>query len=159
METTRKTRLFLPLYSSIIYIIDTSNLTDHLGLLNILPVSLMRKKLSSILYTHTLLPSNEKGMVRDDLLCGDISLISMILDLIPVSYVSNSRPTPVYMKWWRSLNRRQFHENINEECQRADWKGHKKLCKKVWGTELAEQRPFNASNVYPIKSIQIVSIV
>ncbi|KAM6496295.1 hypothetical protein JOM56_009001 [Amanita muscaria] len=101
-------------------VIDTSNLTDHLGLLNILVTSrpLMRRKPSSILHTNTLLPANDKGMVRDGFLtylCGDISTMSLLLDLIPMSYVSNFT-THSNVHELTSLvmqnSSRQFHERV-----------------------------------------------
>ncbi|KAF8628196.1 hypothetical protein AX15_004046 [Amanita polypyramis BW_CC] len=107
-------------------VIDTSNLTDHLGLLNILVASrpLMHEMSSSIIYTNTLLPSSDEGMARDgflDLLCGDVSVMSMILDLIPISYVSNfTSHSNVHemmalassVSSSRPSLHRQFHENI-----------------------------------------------
>ncbi|KAF8345638.1 hypothetical protein F5887DRAFT_169977 [Amanita rubescens] len=75
-------------------VIDTSNLTDHFGLLNILvPCKpLMQTRPSSVIFTNALLSDDDDGMARDgffELLCGDLSVLSMILDLIPVSYISN----------------------------------------------------------------------
>ncbi|KAK2465897.1 hypothetical protein APHAL10511_001538 [Amanita phalloides] len=102
-------------------VIDTSNLTDHLGLLNILiPCRpLMQKRPSSVIFTDTLLPSNEEGIARDgflELLCGDMSTISIILDLIPVSYVSNftshANVHEIVSLASGSGHRRQFHEHI-----------------------------------------------
>ncbi|KAF8341942.1 hypothetical protein F5887DRAFT_364133 [Amanita rubescens] len=73
--------------------IDASNLTEIIGLLNILiPCRpLMQPRSSSVMFTDTQV-SNDDGIARDgffDLLCGDLSVLSMILDLIPVSYISN----------------------------------------------------------------------
>ncbi|KAF8628200.1 hypothetical protein AX15_004049 [Amanita polypyramis BW_CC] len=100
-------------------VIDTSNLTDHLALLNILVASrpLMRRRASSIIYTNTLHPSEGEGMARDglqDLLCGDVSVMSMILDLIPVSYVSNfTSHSNVHETLSLALSSyQQFHEHI-----------------------------------------------
>ena len=93
-------------------VIDTSNLTDHFGLLNILvPCKpLMQTKPSSVMFTNTLL--------SDDFLeslCGDLSVLSMILDLIPVSYISNFTS---YCNAHEMLlpvsdsHRKQFHKHI-----------------------------------------------
>ena len=76
-------------------VIDTSNLSDHLGLLNVLVSCrpLMQKTPSSILHTDTLhLPTvrvdkSHEGFL--ELLCGDMSVLSMIFDIIPVSHASN----------------------------------------------------------------------
>ena len=103
-------------------VIDTSNLTDHIGLLNILiPCRpLMQTRPSSVIFTDTLLPSNDDGMARDgflELLCGDVSVLSMILDLVPVSYLSNfTTHSNVHEMVGLAANstrgRRQFHEHI-----------------------------------------------
>ena len=101
-------------------VIDTSNLTDHIGLLNILiPCRpLMQTKPTSVIFTNTLLPSNDDGMARDgflELLCGDLSVLSMILDIIPVSYLSNfTSHSNVHEMIALATNasRKQFHENI-----------------------------------------------
>lgn len=72
-------------------VIDTSNLTDHVGLLNILPVCkpLMQRSPSSVLHTNSLHHLNESGSDFLKGLCGDVSILSIILDLIPISYASN----------------------------------------------------------------------
>ena len=75
-------------------VIDTSNLTDHVGLLHVLiPCRpLMQTKPSSIIFTNTLHPCDDDNATQDGLfplLCGDVSVLSMILDLVPVPYLSN----------------------------------------------------------------------
>ena len=76
-------------------VIDTSNLTDHIGFLNVLVPCrpLMQTKPSSVIFTNKLATDDDdNGMTRDfflELLCGDLTVLSMILDLIPVSYISN----------------------------------------------------------------------
>lgn len=73
-------------------IIDTSNLTDHLGLLNLLVVTapLLPRAPSSVLYTETLVSSGADpttGFVER--VCADIPAISLLLGLAPSTYVSN----------------------------------------------------------------------
>ena len=77
-------------------VIDTSNLTDHIGFLNVLTPCrpLMQTKPSSVIFTNKLATDDDDDdvMTRDiflELLCGDLSVLAMILDLIPVSYISN----------------------------------------------------------------------
>ena len=76
-------------------VIDTSNLTDSIGLLNILVPCrpLMQTSPSSVIYTNTSHSDDQDdGIARDDFpesLCGNLSVLSIILDLIPVSYISN----------------------------------------------------------------------
>ncbi|PFH50430.1 hypothetical protein AMATHDRAFT_47924 [Amanita thiersii Skay4041] len=102
-------------------VIDTSNLTDHLGLVNVLVTTtpLLRRAPTSVIYTNTLLPANEEGMARDGFLqrlFGDISILSMIFDLIPVSYVSNftthSNTHELISLAASASMPRQFYENI-----------------------------------------------
>ncbi|KAG6831983.1 hypothetical protein H0H87_003127 [Tephrocybe sp. NHM501043] len=71
-------------------IIDTSNLTDHLGLINILAVTvpLLQKHPVATLYTNTLLSPSEIGGGVAHRACADITTLSLILGIIPVSYVS-----------------------------------------------------------------------
>lgn len=73
-------------------IIDTSNLTDHIGLLNLLVVTapLLARAPSSVLYTETLVSSGADpitGFVER--VCADIPAISLLLGLAPPTYVSN----------------------------------------------------------------------
>ena len=76
-------------------VIDTSNLMDSIGLLNILVPCrpLMRTSPSSVIYTTTSHSDDQNdGIARDDFpesLCGNLSVLSIILDLIPVPYISN----------------------------------------------------------------------
>ena len=72
-------------------VIETSNLLDDLGLHNLLIVTvpLLRNSLSSTLYTETLLTRGESDM-KDILahMCGDPATISLLLGVIPSTYVS-----------------------------------------------------------------------
>ena len=73
-------------------VIDTSNLTDHVGLLNLLiiAVPLMCPRPSSTLYTEILLPSGKdatNGFMERA--CAEIPAISLLLGLAPSAYVSN----------------------------------------------------------------------
>ena len=72
-------------------VIETSNLLDHLGLYNllILTVPLLRSSPSSTLYTEALLTlgkSATNGILTH--MCGDPSTISLFLGVIPSGYVS-----------------------------------------------------------------------
>lgn len=72
-------------------IIDTSNLTDHIGLLNILLVTapLLPRAPSSVLYTESLVSSGANpitGFVER--VCADIPAMSLLLGLAPSAYVS-----------------------------------------------------------------------
>lgn len=71
-------------------IIDTSNVMDHVGLLNLLiaVVSLLSTKHNSVLYTENLLQSakeSEKGL--ETLLHSDITMASLLFGVAPVGYL------------------------------------------------------------------------
>lgn len=72
-------------------VIDTSNLSDHLGILNVLigASPLLKRTPSSVLYTETLLSYGEDPiMAFSDNLCCDVTTMSILLDLSPSSYIS-----------------------------------------------------------------------
>ncbi|KNZ78639.1 hypothetical protein J132_11080 [Termitomyces sp. J132] len=71
-------------------IIDTSNLMDHLGLLNILvaTVPLLQDHPAATLYTNSLLNFEEAGGRFANRACTDIATLSLLLGIIPASYVS-----------------------------------------------------------------------
>ncbi|EUC54441.1 MYND finger protein [Rhizoctonia solani AG-3 Rhs1AP] len=74
-------------------VIDTSNLTDHVGLLNLLivaPPLLKQDPLSqSVLYTETLLPSGEDASKSFlNLICSDVPTIAALFGIAPRPYVS-----------------------------------------------------------------------
>ncbi|EIW80764.1 hypothetical protein CONPUDRAFT_73808 [Coniophora puteana RWD-64-598 SS2] len=77
-------------------VIDTSNLTDHLGLLNILTHvnPLLKRSPFSALYTETLIPQrgnkDTESAVRGllDRACCDLGVLSLLLGLAPTSFVS-----------------------------------------------------------------------
>jgi hypothetical protein len=72
-------------------VIDTSNLTDHLGLINILllTVPLLRPNSSSAIYTNTLLntDTSDSGLVSKTY--ADIPTLALFLGVAPSSYLSN----------------------------------------------------------------------
>ncbi|TDL19948.1 hypothetical protein BD410DRAFT_873356 [Rickenella mellea] len=73
-------------------VIDTSNLNDHIGLLNVLIASiplLLRSPRSGVLYTESLLFRGEDATKEfTELLHADITTISILFDLCPVDYLS-----------------------------------------------------------------------
>lgn len=95
-------------------IIDTSNLTDHLGILNLLlaTVPLLPRAPSSVLYTETLVSSGVDpitGFVER--VCADIPAISLLLGLAPSTYVSNFN-SHSNIHEILAANAKQFHERI-----------------------------------------------
>ncbi|KAI0364270.1 hypothetical protein BV20DRAFT_956586 [Pilatotrama ljubarskyi] len=76
---------------SVFNVIETSNLVDHIGLLNILTaaVPLLSSQPSSVLYTESLLFHGENATKEfADLLYADIGTVGLLLDLCPVDYLS-----------------------------------------------------------------------
>ncbi|KAK3692977.1 hypothetical protein B0T22DRAFT_504251 [Podospora appendiculata] len=74
-------------------VIDTSNLIDHVGALNLLVATgpLLENDVSSSLYTETLAKraQSHRDLV-DRLLCGHLPTISLLLGLVPVEYWTNT---------------------------------------------------------------------
>ena len=74
-------------------VIDTSNLLDHLGALNLLVAAspLLSEELAATLYTETLVKrENTLKAMSDELLCGHFPTISILLGLFPVEYWTNA---------------------------------------------------------------------
>ncbi|KAJ7695068.1 hypothetical protein B0H17DRAFT_1056261 [Mycena rosella] len=74
-------------------IIDTSNLPDHVGLLNVLiaTVPLLAHSSTSVLYTEVALkkgPAGEKASNFEELLCTDIPTIAVLLGIAPAGSIS-----------------------------------------------------------------------
>ncbi|KAI6046409.1 hypothetical protein EDC04DRAFT_2558274 [Pisolithus marmoratus] len=72
-------------------VIETSNLANHLGLQNLLLVTipLLRRSPSSTLYTEALLSAVDppgEGILEH--VCGDLSTVSLLLGVVPSAYVS-----------------------------------------------------------------------
>lgn len=98
-------------------VIDTSNLTDHLGLLNLLivtqPLLKNAPKSQSVLYTETLLRSGEDAtqsfLAR---ICTDVPTISSLLGLAPRAYVSGFTTQSNVHELLFSDMSAQFHERV-----------------------------------------------
>jgi hypothetical protein len=72
------------------HIIDTSNLVDHIGLLNILPATtpLLSKNESSVLFTNSFFrPADEASDTLSVLLCSDVTTTSFLLGLAPTTHL------------------------------------------------------------------------
>ncbi|KAF8417644.1 hypothetical protein EV426DRAFT_554772 [Tirmania nivea] len=72
-------------------IIDTSNLTDHVGLLNILLVTntLLFRSASTVLYTESFYGHDENNIKSmEGQIGGDLGMLFLIFDLAPLSYIS-----------------------------------------------------------------------
>ena len=73
-------------------IIETSNIMDHVGLLNVLiaALPLLSSDPSATLFTEALLRVGEDATKSLTVqICADVSTMSLLLDLAPVNYLSN----------------------------------------------------------------------
>ena len=77
-------------------VIDTSNLLDHVGPINILMTAspLLENSISATLYTKALVKKQEdlKALV-DGILCGHFPTLSILFGLMPIEYWTNSTAT------------------------------------------------------------------
>ncbi|OAX43707.1 hypothetical protein K503DRAFT_847041 [Rhizopogon vinicolor AM-OR11-026] len=71
-------------------VIDTSNLLDHLGVLNILTVTvpILQRTPSATLYTEGLAGGSDPAGTLLHILCADIATLGLLLGLIPASFIS-----------------------------------------------------------------------
>ncbi|KAG2347543.1 hypothetical protein BDR05DRAFT_958286 [Suillus weaverae] len=103
-------------------IIDTSNLLDHVGVLNILSVTspILQRTLSATLYTEGFYDSSPRP--EDTFLhqlCGNIATIGLLLGLIPASFVSQF----TNLSNWHELMRNTEQCTIqNPSHERLAWK-------------------------------------
>jgi len=98
-------------------VIDTSNIMDHVGLLNVLiaAIPVLSHGPSSTLYTEALLPTNKNigsGIVQR--LCAEIPAISLLFGVTPAAYVSNftSQSNLHEIMSLRFFQSGQYHERI-----------------------------------------------
>ena len=73
--------------------IDTSNLTDHLGAINVLVATapLLSAERSSTLYTEVLVKQGDNLKdLADSMICGDFTTMSMLFGLLPIEYLTNA---------------------------------------------------------------------
>ncbi|KAH7906338.1 hypothetical protein BJ138DRAFT_1094271 [Hygrophoropsis aurantiaca] len=72
-------------------VIETSNILDHVGLLNVLTCTspLLISSPSSTLYTEGLLPAGDNPLAGIlEHICGDLPVISLLIGLVPIGFVS-----------------------------------------------------------------------
>ena len=80
-------------WASSFNVIDTSNLIDHLGAINLLVASapLLDRTTSAVLYTETLVRKEKNHRdFADRILCGNFATMSVLLDLFPIEYWTNA---------------------------------------------------------------------
>jgi hypothetical protein len=99
-------------------VIDTSNLCDHLGGINLLLAStpLLKQTPTATLYTETLLPFGEDPMASiTERFCGDLTTISLLLNLTPISYLCGyTMRSNVHeiISYHMQEHSRQYHERL-----------------------------------------------
>ncbi|KAG0708170.1 hypothetical protein DFH29DRAFT_893366 [Suillus ampliporus] len=103
-------------------VIDTSNLLDHVGVLNIFAITspLLQRTPSATLYTEGLAGSSPEDNLKQQL-CGDFATIGLLLGLIPASFVS------------QFTNRSNMHEMIIRMTDQNAHQNHERLAWKVIG--------------------------
>lgn len=77
------------------HIIDTSNLNDHVGAINILVAAapLLANNISATLYIESLVRvAEDHEELMDRILCGHFPTVSILLGLFPVEYWTNATP-------------------------------------------------------------------
>lgn len=99
-------------------IIETSNIMDHVGLLNVLVavVPLLSSNPSATLFTEALLVTGEDATKSLTIqFCADVSTMCLLLDLAPINYLSNfntrSNAEEIMSNKISKLFR-QYHERI-----------------------------------------------
>ena len=76
-------------------VIDTSNLADHVGPLNLLVATspLLQDDISASLHTEALVKRAKPHQeLSDNLLCGHLPTVAVLLGLVPVEYWTNNSP-------------------------------------------------------------------
>ncbi|KAI9763494.1 MAG: hypothetical protein M1835_007803 [Candelina submexicana] len=126
-------------------IIDTSNLIDHVGMLNVLVAAapLLRQEVSSCLYTECLLQAT-KDITKSlqALLCSDVTSISLILGLAPVGHLLGMTIDDVSTEaFLYSAFSAARQEEQRQYRMRVPWKypGLGDPCRETAATALAQQ--------------------
>jgi hypothetical protein len=98
-------------------VIDTSNVSDHVGLLNLLVVTIpiLSKSPSATLYTEALLSYGDAPSADIlERLCGDMQTMSLLLGIVPSAFLSRfttrSNVHETVMQLFQGL---QYHEQIS----------------------------------------------
>ncbi|KAG1861891.1 hypothetical protein C8R48DRAFT_710594 [Suillus tomentosus] len=102
-------------------VIDTSNLLDHVGVLNLIAVTspILQRTLSATLYTEGLASDSPEDTLAEQL-CGDIATMGLLLGLIPACFVL------------QFTNRSNIHEHIMRGSQKTT-QNHERLAWKLIG--------------------------
>ena len=97
-------------------VIDTSNLTDHLGLINtlLLTVPLLQRHSSSTIYTDTLLNTDASDSGLSTKACADIPTLALFLGIAPLSYLSHfTSHSDKHGMMFSAITESQFPQSIS----------------------------------------------
>ncbi|KAF9785100.1 hypothetical protein BJ322DRAFT_1108563 [Thelephora terrestris] len=101
-------------------VVETSNLTDYVGLLNVLTATnpLLSESHSATLFTETLLyAGNDPTKYFNRQLCADLTTVSVLINLLPTNYPSNfssrSNVPEIVMHKAFSGQIPQYHERLS----------------------------------------------
>lgn len=97
-------------------VIDTSNILDHVGLVNLLVVSapLLRKTPSATLYTEALLRTGDNpSQAILEHVCGDLPTVTLLLGIIPSTFISQfTTRSNVHETLITNEHAKQYHERL-----------------------------------------------
>jgi hypothetical protein len=97
-------------------VIDTSNILDHAGLVNVLVVTapLLRKTPLATLYTEGLLRTgDDPSQAILEHVCGDLPTMALLLGIVPSTFVSQfTTRSNVHETLMMSDGAKQFHERL-----------------------------------------------
>ena len=113
-------------------VIDTSNISDHVGLLNLLVVTvpILTGSPSATLYTEALLSYGDAtSAVILERLCGDMQTMSLLLGVIPSSFLS------------RFTTRSNVHETLLQAFNPSGTQYHEQVAWKAIGENLISFAP------------------
>ncbi|KAG6381910.1 hypothetical protein JVT61DRAFT_530 [Boletus reticuloceps] len=98
-------------------VIDTSNILDHAGLINVLVVTapLLYKTPSATLYTEALLRTGDNpSQAILEHLCGDLATMALLLGIIPTTFISQfTTRSNVHEVLTMSEGATQYHERLS----------------------------------------------
>lgn len=107
-------------------VIDTSNISDHVGLLNLLVATtpILSKSPSATLFTEALLSYGDApSTVILERLCGDMQIMSLLLGIIPSAFLS------------RFTTRSNVHETLLQSFDSSATQYHEQVAWKAIGDE------------------------
>ncbi|KAI2641188.1 hypothetical protein GGS21DRAFT_361491 [Xylaria nigripes] len=140
-------------------VIDTSNLCDHLGSLILLSAAspLLRNQVSSVLYTE-LLVKNHKTYheALNNMLCGNIPSLSVLLDLFPVEYWTNVSSSSSV------IHERMFDVFLNRTREDGESEGGQMFLRSCWKRPLCmtpSAEPWPESTTIKFDEIELAELL